>query len=98
MKMKVDKMLVDKVARLANLEFDEAAKEKMVSDMDKIISFIDKLEELDTKSVQPLVYMSEETNVLRADEVGEHITKEDALKNAPKKDSAYFKVPKVLKK
>lgn len=98
MKMKVDKMLVDKIARLANLEFDEAAKEKMVYDMDKIISFIDKLEELDTKSVQPLVYMSEETNVLRTDEVGEHITKEDALKNAPKKDSDYFKVPKVLKK
>ena len=98
MKMKVDKILVDKVARLANLEFDEAAKEKMVSDMDKIISFIDKLEELDTDSIQPLVYMSEETNVLRGDEVGEHSTKEDALKNAPQKDSDYFKVPKVLKK
>ena len=98
MKMKVDKKLVNKVARLANLEFDEASKEKMVSDMDKIISFINKLEELDTESVQPLVYISEETNVLRADEVGEHITKEEALKNAPKKDSDYFKVPKVLKK
>ena len=45
MKMKVDKKLVDKVARLANLEFDESGKEKMVSDMDKIISFIDKIEE-----------------------------------------------------
>ena len=66
--------------------------------MDKIISFIDKIEELDTKSIQPLVYMSEETNVLRSDEVGEHNTKEDALKNAPQKDSDYFKVPKVLKK
>ena len=98
MKMKVDKKLVDKVARLANLEFDESGKEKMVSDMDKIISFIDKIEELDTKSIQPLVYMSEETNVLRSDEVGEHNTKEDALKNAPQKDSDYFKVPKVLKK
>ena len=98
MKMKVDKKLVDKVARLANLEFDESGKEKMVLDMDKIISFIDKIEELDTKSIQPLVYMSEETNVLRSDEVGEHNTKEDALKNAPQKDSDYFKVPKVLKK
>ena len=98
MKMKVDKKLVNKVARLANLEFDEAGKEKMVSDMDKIISFIDKLEELDTENVQPLVYISEETNVLRTDKVGEHITKEEALKNAPKKDSDYFKVPKVLNK
>ena len=56
--MKVDKKLVEKVAGLAKLEFDEAAKEKMVSDMDKIISFINKLEELDTESIEPLVYMS----------------------------------------
>jgi len=96
--MKVDKKLVDKVAELAKLEFDEAAKEKMVSDMNKMISFIDKLEEINTESIEPLVYMSEETNVLREDEVGEHSSKENALKNAPQKDSDYFKVPKVLKK
>ena len=96
--MKVDKKLVDKVAGLAKLEFDEVAKEKMVSDMNKMISFIDKLDQIDTELIEPLVYMSEETNVLRADEVGEHISKENALKNAPQKDSDYFKVPKVLKK
>ena len=96
--MKVDKKLVEKVAGLAKLEFDEAAKEKMVSDMDKIISFINKLEELDTDSIEPLVYMSEETNVLRTDKVSEHSAKEEVLKNAPQKDSDYFKVPKVLKK
>ena len=70
----------------------------MVSDMNKMISFIDKLDQIDTELIEPLVYMSEETNVLRADEVGEHISKEKALKNAPQKDSDYFKVPKVLKK
>ena len=96
--MKVDKKLVDKVAELAKLEFDQAAKEKMVSDMNKMISFIDKLEEINTESIEPLVYMSEETNVLRADEVGEHSSKENALKNATQKDSDYFKVPKVLDK
>lgn len=96
--MKINKKLVDKVARLAKLEFDEAAKEKMVSDMNKMISFIDKLEEIDTESIEPLVYMSEETNVLREDKVGEHSLKENAMKNAPQKDSDYFKVPKVLKK
>ena len=98
MKMKVDKKLVDKVARLAKLEFDKEDKEKMVSDMNIMISFIDKLEELDTESIESLVYMIEETNVLRADEIGLHSTKEDALKNAPHKDSDYFKVPKVLNK
>ena len=96
--MKVDKKLVDKIAGLAKLEFDEAAKEKMVSDMNKMISFIDKLEEIDTESIEPLVYISKETNILRADEVGEHSSKENALKNSPQKDSDYFKVPKVLKK
>ena len=96
--MKVDKNLVDKVARLAKLDFDKEAKEKMVSDMNTMISFIDKLEEIDTESTEPLVYIIEETNVLRADEIGFHSIKEDALKNAPHKDSDYFKVPKVLEK
>lgn len=98
MKMKVDKKLVDKVASLAKLEFDKEAKENMVSDMNVMISFIDKLEEIDTELTEPLVYMIEETNVLRADEIGLHSTKEDVLKNAPDKDSDYFKVPKVLEK
>ena len=96
--MKVDKTLVDKLAELAKLEFDETAKEKMVSDMKKMISFIDKLEEIDTESIEPLVYINEETNVFRDDEVGLHSTKDDVLKNAPQKDSDYFKVPKVIEK
>lgn len=94
--MKVDNQLVDKVAELAKLEFDAQAKQKMISDMDKILSFVGKIEELDTEGVEPLIYMTQETNVLRNDEVGQHNTKEEALKNAPDKDSDYFKVPKVL--
>lgn len=96
--MKVDNQLVDKVAELAKLEFDAQAKQKMISDMDKILSFVGKIEELDTEGVEPLIYMTQETNMLRNDEVGQHNTKEDALKNAPEKDSDYFKVPKVLNK
>lgn len=96
--MKVDNQLVDKVAELAKLEFDAQAKQKMISDMDKILSFVGKIEELDTEGVEPLIYMTQETNMLRNDEVGQHNTKEEALKNAPEKDSDYFKVPKVLNK
>ena len=97
--MKADNQLVDKVAELAKLEFDAQAKQKMISDMDKILSFVGKkLRELDTEGVEPLIYMTQETNVLRNDEVGQHNTKEEALKNAPDKDSDYFKVPKVLNK
>jgi aspartyl-tRNA(Asn)/glutamyl-tRNA(Gln) amidotransferase subunit C len=55
------------------------------------------LNELDTEGVEPLIYLSEEFNVMRKDEARKTITQEQALKNAPKRDSDYFKVPKVLK-
>ena len=96
--MQVDEKLIDKIAALAKLEFDKDSKTKMVSDMKKIISFVDKLNELDTENVEPLVYITEEINVLRDDNIGEHVEKKEALKNAPEKDSDYFKVPKVVKK
>ena len=70
----------------------------MKGDLEKILSFVDKLNEIDTKGVEPLIYMSDEVNVLRADEITEETSQEDALKNAPQKDSDYFKVPTVLKK
>ena len=71
--MKVDNQLVDKVAELAKLEFDAQAKQKMISDMDKILSFVGKIEELDTEGVEPLIYMTQETNMLRNDEVGHEV-------------------------
>lgn len=94
--MKIDKDTVDKIATLAKLEFDEAAKEKMVADLSRITTFIEKLNELDTQHVEPLVFMSEETNIMRADDVKQEISQQDALKNAPQRDSDYFKAPKVL--
>ena len=71
---------------------------EMKGDLEKILAFVDKLNEIDTKGVEPLIYMSDEVNVLRADEITEETSQEDALKNAPQKDSDYFKVPTVLKK
>ena len=70
----------------------------MKSDLGKMLAFVDKLNEIDTEGIDPLIYMSEEVNVLREDEVTEETSQEDALKNAPEKDSDYFKVPTVLKK
>lgn len=97
--MKIDKETVDKIAHLARLEFEnDAAKEAMVKDMNNMLGFIGKLNELDTANVEPLIYMSEEVNVLREDVVKVVITQDEALKNAPKKDSDYFKVPKVIEK
>jgi len=96
--MKVDNQLIEDLARLAKLKFDKQAIEKMKADLESILGFVDKLSEIDTEGVDPLIYLSEELNVLRTDEIGEKITQEDALKNAPEKDSDYFKVPTVLKK
>jgi aspartyl-tRNA(Asn)/glutamyl-tRNA(Gln) amidotransferase subunit C len=96
--MKIDDVLIDKLSGLAKLEFDPEAKKEIINDLNKIIRFVEKLNELDTEGVEPLTYMTEEVNTLRDDIAKTSITKEDALKNAPKKDSDYFIVPKVLDK
>lgn len=96
--MKIDNEAVDKIAHLARLEFDNDSKAEMVKDMNNMLAFVEKLNELDTSNIEPLIYMSDEMNVLREDEVHPEITQEEALKNAPKKDSDYFKVPKVIEK
>ena len=96
---KIDHKTVDEVAHLARLEFvDEKAKDEMVNDMNRMLTFVEKLNELDTKGVEPLIYMTDESNVLREDVVKETITQKEALLNAPKKDSDYFKAPKVIDK
>jgi aspartyl-tRNA(Asn)/glutamyl-tRNA(Gln) amidotransferase subunit C len=64
--------------------------------LEKILEMCEKLNEVDTEGVEPLIYMSDNENVLREDEVVQSISHEDALKNAPKKDSDFFRVPKVI--
>lgn len=94
--MKIDHKTVDEVAHLARLEFEAGAKDEIANDMNRMLSFVEKLNELDTKGVEPLIYMTDESNVLREDVVVDTITQKEALLNAPKKDSDYFKVAKVI--
>ena len=96
--MKVDNKLIYDLSRLAKLNFDEQTIEEMKSDFENILGFVDKLSEIDTEGVEPLIYLSDEANVLRDDEIDEEVPQDQALKNAPNKDSDYFKVPTVLKK
>ena len=96
--MEINNKLIQDIAKLSKLKFDDSAEEKMKADLKKMIAFVDKLNEIDTEGIDPLIYMSEEINVLREDKVTEETSQEDALKNAPEKDSDYFKVPTVLKK
>ncbi len=96
--MQVDDALIEKLAELSMLKFNDAEKEEIKVDLQKMIGFIDKLQELDTTGVEPLMHMSEEHNVLRDDEVGPMLNQQEALKNATNHDDQYFKVPKVIKK
>jgi aspartyl-tRNA(Asn)/glutamyl-tRNA(Gln) amidotransferase subunit C len=96
--MEVNDDLINNLAQLARLEFNDAEKDEIKNDLQKMIAFIDKLNELDTTGVEPLLHMSDNINVLREDEVKGSISREDALKNAPVHDEQFFKVPKVIKK
>ena len=96
--MNVNDELIDKIANLARLEFNSEEKEDIKNDLQQMIGFIDKLNELDTTGVEPLLHMSENINVLREDEVSGTISREEAFRNAPLHDEQFFKVPKVIRK
>ena len=96
--MTIDKETVDKIAHLARLELTPEETGDMMKDMSKILDFMAKLNEIDTSGVEPLVYMTDEVNVLREDVVKQEITHQEALQNAPKHDDDYFLVAKVIEK
>ena len=68
----------------------------MRQDLENILEMCEKLNEVNTDGVEPLIYMTDRVNNLREDKVEQEITHEEALKNAPKKDSDFFRVPKVI--
>jgi aspartyl-tRNA(Asn)/glutamyl-tRNA(Gln) amidotransferase subunit C len=96
--MQVDDALVEKLSKLSMLQFNEAEKAAIKTDLQKMIGFIDKLSELDTTGVEPLLHISNNVDVLREDVAGNMLSRDKALQNAPHHDGVYFKVPKVIKK
>lgn len=96
--MEVNEALVDKLANLSRLDFADDEKKAIQSDLQKMIQFVEKLNELNTEDVEPLLHMTANVNVLRADEVNGSITRAEALANAPTTDGTFFYVPKVIKK
>lgn len=96
--MMVNDALIEKLAHLSRLEFDDEEKEVIKSDLEKMIGFIDKLNELDTTGVEPLLHMSDNVNIFRTDTVKGEISRKNVFKNAPLHDDEFFKVPKVIKK
>ncbi|AII52929.1 Asp-tRNA(Asn)/Glu-tRNA(Gln) amidotransferase subunit GatC [Hymenobacter sp. APR13] len=94
--MSTDLATLRQLAHLSRLELDETKEEQMLGDLNKILNWVDQLRQLDTTDVEPLVHLSHEINVLRPDEAHNSVSHQEGLRNAPRKDSDYFRVPKVL--
>ena len=95
--MQINRETLLKLAHLARLNFSKDSESEMLDGLNDMIRWVEKLHEVDTEGVRPLTNMSQEMNAWREDEIRGDITREQALKNAPKKDNEFFKVPKVLK-
>jgi aspartyl-tRNA(Asn)/glutamyl-tRNA(Gln) amidotransferase subunit C len=94
--MAVTKKDIEKIAELSMLEFTDSELESYTKEMNKILDYVEKLNELDTKSVKPLSHPIENENVFRDDKLKKSVSQEEALKNAPDRTTEHFKVPKVI--
>ena len=94
--MSVNINQVQQIAKLARLKFDENEIENLTSDMNKILDYMDQLNELDTNNIEPLSHPLDLNNVMREDELIKSISREEAFKNAPSANQEFFKVPKVI--
>lgn len=94
--MKIDTALISRLEKLARLQLDDAERAKLTGDLQRILDMVDKLRELDTEGVEPLVYLNDEASGLRDDEIARQLTQTEALLNAPKHDGQFFSVPKVI--
>jgi aspartyl-tRNA(Asn)/glutamyl-tRNA(Gln) amidotransferase subunit C len=94
--MKITKQEVEHVARLARLEFSEQEKEKLTDQLSNILTYVEKLNELDTSGVEPTAHVLDINNVMRDDVPGESLTQVMALANAPEKAAGHYKVPKII--
>ena len=94
--MQIDKELILKLETLARLELSDAERNKLQGSLNDILKMVEKLDELNTEGVEPLVYINEDVNVLRDDVIKNELRREDALFNAPAQNGVFFKVPKVI--
>ena len=94
--MIVDNNTIHRLANLAKLQFEEVEMKSITNELENIVLMCEQLKNVDTDGIEPLIYMTNAQNVLRDDVVSQEINHEDALKNAPKRDSDFFRVPKVI--
>jgi len=84
------------VARLARLELSSSEEESLRGDMDEMLAYVDKLNELDTANVPPTAQVGETGTPMREDEVTNVPAAAEMLANAPSRERGYFKVPKII--
>jgi aspartyl-tRNA(Asn)/glutamyl-tRNA(Gln) amidotransferase subunit C len=94
--MNIDPHTIYKIAHLARLNVEESEMAGIAESLEQILSWMEKLNELDTEGVEPLVHMSAEINSFRQDVASTPITAEMALSNGPLTRDSFFIVPKVL--
>ena len=94
--MEISRATLNKIAHLARLGFGEAEAERMMGDLSEIVSWTKKLQEVDTRGVEPLISMSQEVNVLREDVAHQSLTREEALARSPQQDGEFYVVPNVI--
>ena len=96
--MNIDEALIDKLAHLSKLQFSAEEKIALQKDLQGMIGLVERMNELDTTGVEPLLHINNARNILRADKVGGQLPTKEALKNAPDNDGQFFRVPKVIRK
>ena len=94
--MKVTKQDIDTVASLSRLNIRDDEVEGVMEQLDKFLTYVDNLKEIDTTNIEPTTYALKMQNVFREDIVKPSLPRDDALSNAPLKEDGYFKVPRVL--
>ncbi len=94
--MAITRQQVDYVAHLSRLSLGEEDKERFAAQLDRILEYVDKLNELETGEVEPLVHMSERENVFRGDEPSSSLSRKEALGNAPRQAEGCFRVPSII--
>ena len=96
--MQINTEIIDKLAALSRLSFDEEDKAQLLQDLNNMLGFVDKLNETDTSGVEPLLHITSSENIFREDEVKTEVTKAEVLSNAGLKNADFFMVPKVINK
>jgi aspartyl-tRNA(Asn)/glutamyl-tRNA(Gln) amidotransferase subunit C len=94
--MTIDKNLILRLENLARLELNDTERQRLQGSLNDILGMVEQLNALDTEGVEPLIYVNDDTQILREDVAKNEVSQAQALKNAPDQNGTFFKVPKVI--